>query len=95
MLFVLAADEISKTTLEMDSASDGSQCDHDDRKGSFNDKYPLFEKFSHSGLCHLCIEPLQDMDLRGLWREYQPLAVCLLQPRFVFSNHATCCFMFL
>ncbi|KMS96280.1 hypothetical protein BVRB_000460 isoform A [Beta vulgaris subsp. vulgaris] len=69
-----AMNEISKTTLEMDSASDGSQCDHDDRKGSFNDKYTLFEKFSHSGLCHLCIEPLQDMDLRGLWREYQPLA---------------------
>lgn len=77
MLFVLGADEISKTTVEMDSSTDGFQCSVADRSGSWVDKYTLFEKFSYSGLRHLGIEPPQDMDLDGLWRECQPSVVCL------------------
>ncbi|XP_021866670.1 uncharacterized protein [Spinacia oleracea] len=64
--------EISKTTVEMDSSTDGFQCSVADRSGSWVDKYTLFEKFSYSGLRHLGIEPPQDMDLDGLWRECQP-----------------------
>ncbi|KNA02978.1 hypothetical protein SOVF_213490 isoform B [Spinacia oleracea] len=56
----------------MDSSTDGFQCSVADRSGSWVDKYTLFEKFSYSGLRHLGIEPPQDMDLDGLWRECQP-----------------------
>lgn len=41
--------------------------------GSLVDKHILFQQFSHLGLSHLGVEPLEDKDLHGLWTEYQPL----------------------
>lgn len=38
------------------------------------DNCDLFLKFSYSGLRHLRIKPLQEMDLPGLWRECQSYA---------------------
>ncbi|KAL2943573.1 Protein RRNAD1, partial [Bienertia sinuspersici] len=61
--------EVSETTVT-GSSTDGLQCNLVDRRDV--DKYILFEKFCYSGLKHVGVELLQDMDLHGVWRECQP-----------------------
>ncbi|XP_015888360.3 uncharacterized protein LOC107423331 [Ziziphus jujuba] len=38
------------------------------------DRYPLFEKYCQSGLCHLGLEPLQDTDFQEIWNEVEPFS---------------------
>lgn len=41
-------------------------------------KYALFEKFCHSGLCRLGLEPIDHLDLCGVWDKLAPFTVCYL-----------------
>ncbi|WRX28229.1 Methyltransferase domain - like 4 [Theobroma cacao] len=37
-----------------------------------DDKYSLFEKFCQSGLCRLGLEPSDDINFHGIWKEVEP-----------------------
>ncbi|CAO2836379.1 unnamed protein product [Amaranthus hypochondriacus] len=63
---------IPKTNVEIHSSTDRNHCSPDDINENMADNYMLFQKFSDSGLCHLGLDPLQHMDLLGLWTECQP-----------------------
>ncbi|KAL9232515.1 hypothetical protein vseg_007622 [Gypsophila vaccaria] len=70
----LAECKVSQKILETDSSLAGSQWNCADQKERLVDNYSLFEKYSLSGLDYLGLEPLEDIDLHGLWTECQPFA---------------------
>lgn len=63
--------------LDLNSACDPSSLQNTiESDGTVhNDKYPLFERFCHSGLCRLGLEPLPDMRLRDIWNDIEPFSV--------------------
>lgn len=66
-----AENKISTSELETYSLTDGVNFAEGE---GLIDNCDLFLKFSYSGLRHLRIKPLQEMDLPGLWRECQSYA---------------------
>ncbi|PON67284.1 Methyltransferase domain containing protein [Parasponia andersonii] len=59
-----------KASLSGRVSHSGSECD--DIKSV--DKYSLFLRYTQSGLYHLGLEPLQDIDFPRIWKEVEPFS---------------------
>ncbi|GAB4846723.1 hypothetical protein Ancab_025731 [Ancistrocladus abbreviatus] len=68
-----AQNGISDSKLAMSSLHDEFPCKLS-VQGECCDNLLRFEKFSKSGLSRLGLEPLEGIDLHGLWKEFEHLA---------------------
>ena len=53
-----------------DSLKGSSECDL-----FKSDKFTLFQRYCHSGLRHLGLKPLQEIDYFTTWKEVEPFSV--------------------
>ncbi|KAF3441136.1 hypothetical protein FNV43_RR15047 [Rhamnella rubrinervis] len=56
-------------TLSHGNIHIGSKCE-----AKSVDQYPLFLRYTLSGLCRLGLKPLQDINFQGIWNEVEPFA---------------------